>query len=45
MPYRISKSGENWKVVSDKGTVVGTHDSRDGAIKQMVAVSKKEGFM
>lgn len=45
MPYKIRKSGEKWTVASDKGTVIGTHDSKDSAIRQMVAVSKKEGLM
>lgn len=45
MPYKISKSGDKWAVKSDKGTLIGTHDSKDSAIKQMVAVSKKEGLM
>lgn len=45
MPYKISKSGDKWAVKSDKGTLIGTHDSKDSAVKQMVAVSKKEGLM
>ena len=45
MPYKIRKSGDKWAVSSDKGTVIGTHDSKDSAIRQMVAVSKKEGLM
>lgn len=45
MPYKIHKSGDKWTVKSDKGTLIGTHDSRDSAIRQMVAVSKKEGLM
>lgn len=45
MPYKVRKRGDKWTVASDKGTVIGTHDSRDSAIRQMVAVSKKEGLM
>lgn len=45
MPYKVGKRGEKWTVTSDKGTVIGTHDSKDSAIRQMVAVSKKEGLM
>jgi hypothetical protein len=45
MPYKVGKSGDKWTVKSDKGTLIGTHDSKDSAIRQMVAVSKKEGLM
>lgn len=44
MPYKIHQSGDKWTVSSDKGTVIGTHDSKDKAIKQMVAVSLREGI-
>lgn len=42
MPYFIKQSGDNWNVVSDSGRVLGTHDSKDKAIRQMVAVSLAE---
>lgn len=42
MPYYIRQSGSSWKVVSESGRVLGTHDTKDKAIKQMVAVSLAE---
>ena len=45
MPYKIIKRGNSWAVTTPSGKTVGTHDSKESAIKQMVAVSKKEGLM
>jgi hypothetical protein len=44
MPYYISKSGSGWKVTSKSGKTLGTHDSKDKAVKQMVAASLREGI-
>ena len=39
VPYSIRKSGNKYLTVKkDTGEVVGTHDSREKAIKQIVAI-------
>ena len=36
MPYDIRKKGDKWVTYNkDTGDVKGTHDSREGALKQM----------
>lgn len=42
MPYTIRQKGSQWIVVSESGRTLGTHDTKDQAIKQMVAVSLAE---
>jgi len=44
MPYKITKRGSGWAVVTPSGKTVGTHDSKDAAVKQMVAASLNEGI-
>lgn len=44
MPYKITKRGNGWAVTTPSGKTVGTHSSKDDAIKQMVAASLREGI-
>ena len=43
MPYKVTKSGGKWSVVSDKGTTVGRHLNKRDAIQQKIAVELEEG--
>lgn len=42
MPYDIRRSGSQYQVVSESGTVVGTHPTRSAAEEQRRAVYANE---
>jgi len=43
MPYSIVKRGSKWAVIKkDTGEVIGTHDSKQKAAKQIVAIHINE---
>jgi|GEM_PF-3704606 len=49
MPYFIQKSApgcaeDQWATTKGSGEVMGCHDTKDGAIRQMVALSVAEGI-
>ena len=47
MPYYITDKKEGcsgWAVVKSDGTQLGCHETKNGAIKQMVAASVAEGI-
>ena len=47
MPYFITDQSAEcsaWAVVKDDGEVMGCHETKDGAINQMVAISASEGI-
>ena len=47
MPYFITDKSEDcsgWAVIKDDGEVMGCHNSKEGAIDQMVAISLEEGI-
>jgi hypothetical protein len=48
-PYYIEKDNEgcasgDWATTKGDGEVMGCHDTKDGAIRQMVALSVAEGI-
>ena len=47
MPWNVRKKGSKFVVVKKNGKVVGTHDSREQALKQQAALysSEKKGKM
>ncbi len=44
MPYFVKKSPSGWETVKDDGEVLGTHQTKQQAIDQMVAISLAEGI-
>ena len=43
MPYRVTKSGGKYSVISDKGTTIGRHLNKRDAIQQKIAAEMEEG--
>ena len=44
MPYRVTKSGGKYSVISDKGTTIGRHLNKRDAIQQKIAAEMEEGI-
>jgi hypothetical protein len=43
MPYKVTKSGGKWAVISENGRTIGRHLNKNDAIQQKIAAEMEEG--